>query len=81
MLPLIQEANMISEELDKGCIFELKLVDEHAIQGQGRVKRSMLETGQRTTIAVRVENADLASSRMWSREKFLDRFNSTNYCY
>ncbi len=65
---------MISEELNKGYIFELKIVDEHAIQGQGRVKKTMLlETGHRTTIAVRVEDTELGSSRIWSREKFHDK--------
>ena len=73
MLPLIQEANMVSEELNKNCVFELKIVDEHAVQGHGRVKKAMIETGNRTTVAVRVEDAELGTSRMWSREKFHDK--------
>ena len=72
MLPLIQEANMISEELDKACHFELKIVACDAIQGHMRMKRSMLtEEGDQTTIAVRVSEG--AKSRMWSRDKFHDR--------
>jgi len=77
MMPLIQEANMVSEELDKQCHFELKIVHDNAIQGQGRIKKSSLaddgEAATGTSVAVLVVDSLLNKSRIWSRQKFHDR--------
>ena len=77
MMPLIQEANMVSEELGKDCYFELKMLSQNAIHGQGRMHRNSLQDvhGQHaaTTVAVRVVDRLTNSSRIWSRDKFHER--------
>jgi hypothetical protein len=77
MMPLIQEANMVSDELSKGCYLELKVLNQDALEGQRRMKRrSLVSDGvvaQSTTIAVRVLDRHRNTSRLWSRDKFFDR--------
>ena len=74
MMPLIQEANMVSEELDKQCHFQLKIVHDNAIQGQGRMRKACLtDEAAATSVAVLVVDSMLNKSRIWSRDKFHDR--------
>ena len=74
MMPLIQEANMVSEELDKQCHFELRIVHNNAIQGHGRMRKAcLMEEAAATSVAVLVVDSMLNKSRFWSRDKFHDR--------
>lgn len=82
MLPLIHEANMISEELDKGCKFELKIVQRNVMETRQRMRRNSIGSLQNeNTIAVRVVDTFTEKNRLWSREKFMDRIYSMRDYY
>ncbi|EKX44741.1 hypothetical protein GUITHDRAFT_109518 [Guillardia theta CCMP2712] len=82
MLPLIHEANMISEELDKGCKFELKIVQRNVMETRQRMRRNSIGSLQNeNTIAVRVVDTLTEKNRLWSREKFMDRIYSMRDYY
>ncbi|XP_077998394.1 kinesin-like protein KIF28 [Glandiceps talaboti] len=62
-VPMVSEANAISEELNKKTIFEIALVSPHARE---------LKHG-RTQVNVIMKNPDNGTQFMWSRDKFLNR--------
>lgn len=76
MLPLVTEANMISEELDRGYRFELKIVPKHMLSGDTvnpMVKRGSISFSRESALAVRVHDTRTDASQIWTREKFMDR--------
>uniref|UniRef100_A0A1I8IKH8 Kinesin-like protein 6 n=1 Tax=Macrostomum lignano TaxID=282301 RepID=A0A1I8IKH8_9PLAT len=65
LYPQLQEANAMSEEMDRRVWFELVLV---SAQGRG-----LREGEGRTEVCVSVQNLDNNNEFFWSKEKFSDR--------
>lgn len=61
IMPHVNEANAISQELDKKCFFEVYLV--HKTEGKAK----------RTDISIKVHDLARDISWVWSRETFLNR--------
>ncbi|ESO96408.1 hypothetical protein LOTGIDRAFT_115884, partial [Lottia gigantea] len=63
MMPAVEEANSISEELDKKMKFELMVVSPEA---RGELRG-------RTEVMIRVVNVETKHEWIWSHEKFMNR--------
>ncbi|XP_066301763.1 kinesin-like protein KIF28 isoform X1 [Branchiostoma lanceolatum] len=63
MMPMVNEANAMSEELDKKCRFEIALVSPQA--------RGLKEG--RTEVSVKMKNLENGNDFMWDRNKFINR--------
>ncbi|KAL5010885.1 hypothetical protein ScPMuIL_013190 [Solemya velum] len=63
LMPAVEEANSISEELDKKLKFELMIVSPEA---RGELKG-------RTEVMVRVQNLETKHEWIWPRQKFVNR--------
>ncbi|PVD36027.1 hypothetical protein C0Q70_02997 [Pomacea canaliculata] len=63
LMPAVEQANSISEELDKKMKFEMMIVSPEA---RGELKG-------RTEVMVRVINLETKHEWVWSRQKFLNR--------
>lgn len=63
LMPAVEQANSISEDLDKKMRFELMVVSPEA---RGELKG-------RTEVMVRVTNLETKHEWIWSRQKFLNR--------
>ncbi|XP_013392684.1 kinesin-like protein KIF28P [Lingula anatina] len=63
MIPAVEEANSISQELDKKLKFEIIIVSSEA---RG-------ELSGRTEVMVRVSNLETGYEWVWSKNKFIDR--------
>ncbi|XP_074659378.1 kinesin-like protein KIF28 isoform X2 [Tubulanus polymorphus] len=63
MMPMVNEANAMSEELDKKVKFDIELISPQA-RGQ---------QGGRTEVCVKVRNLENGNEWMWDRNKFINR--------
>ncbi|KAF2343727.1 hypothetical protein FHG87_025517, partial [Trinorchestia longiramus] len=63
-MPAVEEANSISEELDKRVKFEILLVAPEVIGSQRKGK---------TQIHVKMKNLENGTEFVWPQEKFRDR--------
>ncbi|XP_018021653.1 kinesin-like protein KIF28P isoform X2 [Hyalella azteca] len=72
VMPMVEEANSISEELDKRVKFEIMLVAPEVIGAQGKGK---------TQIHVKMKNLENGTEFVWPQEKFRDRLYQMKEMY
>eukprot|EP00736_Rhodelphis_marinus_P010497 Rmarinus@m.16130 len=72
LIPLVQEANAISEELKKDRVFKLTIVSNSISAGGRPVTAAKMQTYD---AALHVHMTDLKTSRtwLWSKDKFMNR--------
>eukprot|EP00164_Ancoracysta_twista_P001120 GFYU01001468.1.p1 GENE.GFYU01001468.1~~GFYU01001468.1.p1 ORF type:complete len:1151 (+),score=495.77 GFYU01001468.1:265-3717(+) len=64
VIPMVNDANVISYELEKFVDFSVKIMQ----------KASKVSEGSMTQVFVKVHNEVLETATMWKYEKFIDRF-------
>ena len=64
IIPMVNEVNAISDELDKKCFFEIVLISP---QARGEV------VGKRTDVCVKLFNLVDQTEFLWDKSGFIDR--------
>lgn len=72
MMPHVNEANAISQELDKKCFFEVVLTADHS-HGESASDEEALEGSPQAKVNVKVHDLVRGTSWLWSRSTFLNR--------